>query len=517
MFALATAATVVLLAVSTSAVVLDDPADPVTDDVALQPGDNPYAYLDEDDELAIDISEDNPRIDAEGVNVDAVATENALFYITYDGNASAEAWIEHEGVGVTFVVDGESVESPDDAARLAPEDDAVPVGVEIDTRVAEIAPGDRLIDEISVHARVAEPEEPDAVDGASSATGGPVVSMERRTPAVREIEVRSIVGGADTDLDLDGLHVGDPGVRLDTLTFVRAAPGDASLVVRGTTEAPTGSADTESLRSLQPGVDPLGYYTVTFAEGDQPIEEATATLAVDRERLAAAGVAPGRLAVYRETDTGWERAETSVVDASGDAVRIEAVSAGSSAFAVAAERPALVPAEIALSTETVAPGEAATLGLTLSNAGPAPAENAEIRIETAGDARTVSEGPVVIDAAPGAEGTATVTVRFDDPGTYDLVLAGDALAEPAAAGTITVTEPERSGAVGSGGGAGRGDGSGSGGTAGEGESPGDEADDGTSETAPTEPAELDLADLAGLVALVAIVLATLYLVRRAPR
>ncbi|OYR52211.1 hypothetical protein DJ71_28305, partial [Halorubrum sp. E3] len=105
-FLLVGGVTVLSLVVSTGAVVLDGPTDPITDDIALQPGDNPYAYLDEDGELAIDISEDNPRIDAEGVNVDAVTTQDALFYITYDGNASAEAWIEHEGVGVTFVVDG---------------------------------------------------------------------------------------------------------------------------------------------------------------------------------------------------------------------------------------------------------------------------------------------------------------------------------------------------------------------------------------------------------------------------
>ena len=145
--ALAAVAVTVLLAVSTGASVLDGPADPITDEVALQPGDNPYAYLDENGELAIDITEDNPRIAAEGVNVDAFAAQDTLFYITYDGNATAEAWIEHEGTGVTFVVDGEPVESPERAARLTPENDAVPVGVRIDTRVAGVVPGDRLIDE----------------------------------------------------------------------------------------------------------------------------------------------------------------------------------------------------------------------------------------------------------------------------------------------------------------------------------------------------------------------------------
>ncbi|WP_435093831.1 hypothetical protein [Halorubrum sp. N11] len=86
-----------LLLISTGAAIVDQPTDPITDDIALQPGDNPYAYLNENGELEIDITEDNLRIDAEGVNVDAFTTQEALFCVTYDGNASVEAWIEHEG------------------------------------------------------------------------------------------------------------------------------------------------------------------------------------------------------------------------------------------------------------------------------------------------------------------------------------------------------------------------------------------------------------------------------------
>jgi hypothetical protein len=65
------AATALIL--STGTAIVDGPTDTINDEVALQPGDNPYAYLDEDGELAVEISDDNLRIDAEGVNVDAVA------------------------------------------------------------------------------------------------------------------------------------------------------------------------------------------------------------------------------------------------------------------------------------------------------------------------------------------------------------------------------------------------------------------------------------------------------------
>lgn len=154
------AATVViaLLTVSTGAVVINDPSDPLTDEVALQPGENPYTYLNENNELTIDVTEDNPNLDGGGVNPDAFAAQDPLFYIVYDANTTAEAWIEHDSKAVTFVVDGESIESAEDPLLLTPERERVPVGVEVDTRIVDVVPGDRLINGITVHARGAEPE-----------------------------------------------------------------------------------------------------------------------------------------------------------------------------------------------------------------------------------------------------------------------------------------------------------------------------------------------------------------------
>jgi hypothetical protein len=503
-----------LLITSTGAVILGQSVDHIANEVALQPGDNPYAYLDENDELAIDITEDNPRIEHDGVNVDAFAAQEALFYITYDGNATAEAWIEHEGTGVTFVVDGEPVESPERAVLLTPENDAVPVGVRIDTRVAGVVPGDRLIDEISVHARVAEPEEPSGGEDPSddgdedddpSPTTGPIVSVDRPSPSVREVTLRSVVGGKETTVDLRGLRVGDPAIRLDRLTFVRESPGDVAFAVRRLSDRPTEAPP-------PPGVDPLGYYAVEFAEPGQPIAEATAEIAVDRDRLAAAGVAPERLAVYRETETGWERAEMRVVDEGGETVRLRAASEGVSAFA--AERPALAPTEASLSDEEVAPGEPLTVAVDIENRGPAPARDETIRVETADAQAVASDEAVAVDIGPGATATESVTVRFSEPGEYDLVLAGEAVKTRATGdgpilGSVTVTDQaETSGDDGTEFDAGDGVGNGDDGAPGS-------ADDGGGSS--PELSEFDLSDLAGLAALVGIVLATLFLVRRAPR
>jgi len=222
----------VLLVASTGATVLDGPDDPIGDDVALQPGENPYAFLDENDELTIDITEDNPDIDADGVNPNALSAQDALFYITFDGDTYAEAWIDHDAEAVTFTVDGDPVESREEAALLTPDDDAVPVGVEVDTRIVDAVPGDRLIDSISVHAEVAEPDDPSS-DSTTGGTSGPVVTMDEPSPTVREFQVRSVVGGGTTELDLAGMHVGVDWIRLDRLSFVRDAPGDVELRVRG--------------------------------------------------------------------------------------------------------------------------------------------------------------------------------------------------------------------------------------------------------------------------------------------
>ena len=237
----------------------------------------------------------------------------------------------------------------------------------------------------------------------------------------------------------------------------------------------------------------------------------TATVAVDRDRLDEAGVAPDRLAVYHGTGDGWVATETTVTDADDETVRIAADSEGFSAFAVAVERPALTPETATLSAETVAPGEKIHVDVTLASVGPAPAtdEPLELRAEPAADegpedgASTEAESevasePLAVDAAPSEAATGSVTLTVDDAGEYDLVVDGDAVPASTTVDGVTVTDSTDAGAtIGTG----------------VGDADSRDADGGAVE----EVTGLDLSDLAGLVALVAIVLATLVLVRRAPR
>ncbi|WP_390241460.1 DUF1102 domain-containing protein [Halobaculum halobium] len=151
-------------------------SDAITQDVSLAPTTTPngdYAYLDENDELVVDLTASNPNLagEAEGVNPDAVTTLANVFQIHYNGSRYAHVWITDESDAVTFTVDGDPIDSEANNVTLGP-NQSVSVGVLVDTTGDG---GDGLIDDVQVHAAVAEPE---GVDGASTDGGGSVASTD---------------------------------------------------------------------------------------------------------------------------------------------------------------------------------------------------------------------------------------------------------------------------------------------------------------------------------------------------
>ena len=155
------------LAFATGAAVVDGPADTFADDdLAVQPADGPngdYAYLNDDDEIAIDISASNPNIrdpSFEGINVDSTATIDDVFTITYTAERYAHVWIEYDGDGeVAFVSDGDSIEGKANNVTLGP-NQTVTVGLELDA--GDAAAGTQLgADEFRINASLAEPEQVD--------------------------------------------------------------------------------------------------------------------------------------------------------------------------------------------------------------------------------------------------------------------------------------------------------------------------------------------------------------------
>lgn len=124
---------------ATGAAVVSGPADTVASDrLAIQPANGPngdYAYLNDDNEITIDISAKNPNLpnDFEGINPDTLAATGSVFTITYTGDDSARVWIDHPEENVTFVSDGDSLEGRANNVTLET-NKSIAVGFRIDAR-----------------------------------------------------------------------------------------------------------------------------------------------------------------------------------------------------------------------------------------------------------------------------------------------------------------------------------------------------------------------------------------------
>lgn len=138
-------------------------ADAVGGDVQLTPTGAPngqYAYLTEDDELVVDLTAANPRVEGDGVNADAVTTIGNVFRVRYNGSRSAEVWLTHGSDAVTFYAEGHPIQRRADNVTLGP-NETVTVGLAVDTTGPA---ADGLLDDVTVHARLAEPEDVGAAD-----------------------------------------------------------------------------------------------------------------------------------------------------------------------------------------------------------------------------------------------------------------------------------------------------------------------------------------------------------------
>lgn len=305
-------------------------SDRITEDVHLAPTDGPngdYAYL-ADGELVVDLSATNPNVDGAGVNPDAVTTVDDVFRIRYDGTQYANVWLTHESDAVTFRARGRPIESERNAVTLVP-NESVAVGLAVDT--TGLRP-DGLVDDITVHARVAEP-----ADGSTSATAGVDADDGDDGPSIRKFAPsadsrrvtlsnapagRSVSLGIDR-LELDGSRGGD--LTLDGLG-VTTADGSVGVTVR--VVGPNATA-----RQGVPGGDLLGAVSVDVDGGARGWR---ARFGVAWSYLDAVGVRPANLTVYRNAGDGWRRLNASAVDGRGDRLTLTANASGDATLVVAA-------------------------------------------------------------------------------------------------------------------------------------------------------------------------------------
>ncbi|WP_338739687.1 CARDB domain-containing protein [Haloplanus salilacus] len=498
---------VVSLAVGTGASMVSGPADAVSDDVSLSPASGPngeYARLD-DGELVVDLTGANPNLGTgDGLNADGVTTFDDVFVIHYGGERFARVWLTHDSGSVTLRADGRPIQSEANAVVLDA-NESVAVGLTLDTADAD-ADTDGVLEDITVHASVADPEDVD------DTTAGTESSTEERVPnsdpdsdddrsirsfspddRTRTFTVTNAPAGAPVTLDTDRLVVDGAETRtltLDALTVTSDA-GAMSVDVE--------TVDPESV-DAGPGVTPLGALDV---EDSGTVTSATFRFSASSAYLDERGMDPGRLVVRRNDGTGWESIDPDSLGMRNGRAVFEADSPGFSTFVVGIGTPAFRVTDASLTRTTAAPGESVPVAVSVTNEGQAAGE---WTVPLTVDGDRVANRTVAL--APGESTTVRFDVAADSPGEYVIGADGSdagTLVVEAAPSTATDAPPATpeptAPAVDS-----------------------DESTDGTDDTAapaavgtPTpvaEPGALQVPTTVGLVGLLIVLIATLLAVRR---
>ncbi|MFC6736317.1 PGF-pre-PGF domain-containing protein, partial [Halolamina salina] len=298
--------------------------DQVGNDVVLAPSSD-YAYLDGDGELVVDLSASNPALDGDGVAADGRTTIGDAFRVRYNGSRYADVWLTHGSDAVTFTVDGRPIQSPENNVTLAPNESAA-VSITVDTTGGA---ADGLVDDVTIHARVAEPEEQEVDDESAG------VSTLSRAPTEdsRRFTALSIDPGRPVDFDAAGL----PLDRVDgeALTFDELSASSSNRTFSVTAEA----AGTDEVRSsvVADGSEPLGAVRMTVRTGT--VSNATLRFSAPAAYFEAGGVDPANLAVYRHADGELSRVPVRTLGERDGRLAFEAETAGFSTFVVAVERP----------------------------------------------------------------------------------------------------------------------------------------------------------------------------------
>ena len=380
----------VSLAVGTGASIIPGPADAVSDDVSLSAASGPngeYARV-EDGELVVDLTASNPNVGVGGgLNADGVTTFDDVFVIHYAGERFARVWLTHDSDAVTLRADGRPIQSEANAVVLNTNESAS-VGLTLDT--ADGADG--VLDDITVHASVADPED---VDNSTDGATGPTESERVVPDSEDEQSVRSF----------------SPDPRTRTFTVTNAPAGvpvtlDTDRLVVDGSETRTLTLDTLTVT----GDTPLGALDI---EDGGTVTDATFRFSASPGYLDERGTALDRLVVRRNDGTGWDSLDPDSVGMRNGRAVFEAESPGFSTFVVGVGTPAFRVTDASLDRTTVAPGESVPVAVSVTNEGQAAGEWT-VPLTVDGDrvaSRTVS-------LAPGESTTVRFDVSVDSPGQY---------------------------------------------------------------------------------------------------
>ncbi len=408
----------VALALPTFAAPLGDPVGDGVSVVTTNSTNAEYVRVTGDGELTLDLATSNPALSGAGVNAEAVTYIDDAFRVRYDGDRFASVWLTTEADGIAFRARGARLGSRADAIRLNPNGSAS-VGVVVDTTTGT-PPEDASF---SVEARVAEAG--DVTDGTASSggTGGStgdgsgeetLMQVEHPSATSRTVTVENAVVGRPNTAAMDRLVVdreGDGVVTLDELTVV----GQSTLEMDVSVTEPDAAGPLPASTSMRP----VGAVRVEERRGT--VDQAIFRFAVDRAYLAATGVDPESLTLYRYDGSERSELDVEVVGRSGGDVFLEADTPGLSTFVIAAAAPSIRVEAAELRPATVTPDERTTVTATVTNDGRVAGERT-VALTLDGD--VVGERRVTL--AP--DESAQVTFRVRAPGgTHDVrVGAADA-------------------------------------------------------------------------------------------
>lgn len=418
----------VSLAVGTGASFLSGTADPVDEEVSLSPASGPngdYAYL-TDGELVVDLTPANPNLNGDGLGADSVTTLDGVFVVHYGGERFARVWLTHDSDSVTLRADGRPIQSEPEAIVLEA-NESQSVGLRVDTTGS----ADGLLENITVHARVAEPG--DELVGTDTETTAPNSDREGRS-------IRSFAPDAETrTFTVTNAPAGSP-ITLDTDRLVVDRVEDRTLTLDElvvTTDTGAGSVDVRVMDRNEvdagPGVSPLGALEVT--DGGT-VTRATFRFSAATAYLERRNALLDRLVVRRNGGTGWQSLGIDRVGMRNGRAVFEADSPGFSRFVVGLRTPAIRVSDASLDRTTATPGESVPVVVSVTNDGLATGERT-VRVTVDGD-RVASRS---VSLAPGESTTVRLVVTADSPGRYAVGVDGDEV------GTVVVSEPTATGSA----------------------------------------------------------------------
>jgi hypothetical protein len=183
-----------------------------TDVLELEPaGEGTYTQIDDETgEIQIILTEENPNLDAGGVNDDAVTNIGPVFTVenVLNQGSNATVWISHDSDAVEFYVPGEgTVESQADGVFMQ-RGDSETIAMRVDTRETD----EITLDSINVMSVLDPDVESESEDGAFESFGN-IGSGDTNTP--------------ETDTPPGDTETETPGTETPSATAIQTETGDS--------------------------------------------------------------------------------------------------------------------------------------------------------------------------------------------------------------------------------------------------------------------------------------------------